>query len=177
MVKDSGATVSVSPGSELRIGFGFTLTSEFLAAGVPLGISVDNTSLSGTANLFSILKLARDVENAKSEDEFKMTARRALEIGTIDGARSMGFGDITGSLTPGKRADVIMISTSGLNMGVFTDPAHMALECTQPENIETVIVDGRVLKSGGKLTTFSVPTIVREARASLDGVRKRTGWR
>jgi cytosine/adenosine deaminase-related metal-dependent hydrolase len=177
MVKTAGSTVSLSPGSELRIGFGFTLTSEFLAAGVPVGISVDNTSLSGTANLFSALKLARDVENAKSESEFKLTARRMLEIGTIDGARSMGLGDVTGSLTPGKRADVIMISTNALNMGVFTEPAHMALECTQPENIEMVIVDGRVLKSGGKLTSLSTPIIIREARASLEGVRKRTGWR
>jgi hypothetical protein len=100
-----------------------------------------------------------------------------LEIGTIDGARSMGLGDVTGSLTPGKRADVIMISTNALNMGVFTEPAHMALECTQPENIEMVIVDGRVLKSGGKLTSLSTPIIIREARASLEGVRKRTGWR
>jgi cytosine/adenosine deaminase-related metal-dependent hydrolase len=177
MVKNAGAAVSLSPGSELRIGFGFTLTSEFLAAGVPLGISVDNTSLAGTANLFSALKLARDVENAKSENEFTLTARRMLEIGTILGARSMGLGDVTGSLTPGKRADVIVISTSGLNMGVFTDPAHMTLECTLPENIDTVIVDGRVLKSGAKLTALSAPAIVREARASLEGVRKRTGWR
>jgi cytosine/adenosine deaminase-related metal-dependent hydrolase len=144
---------------------------------VPVGISLDNTSLSGTANLFSSLKLARDVENAKSESEFKLTARRMLEIGTIDGARCMGIGDVTGSLTPGKRADVIMISTNGLNMGVFTDPAHMAVECTQPENVDTVIVDGRILKSTGKLTTLSTPVIVREARASLEGVRKRTGWR
>jgi 5-methylthioadenosine/S-adenosylhomocysteine deaminase len=142
-----------------------------------LGMSVDSTSLSGTANMFSTLKLARDVENAKSESEFKLTARRMLEIGTIDGARSMGLGDVTGSLSPGKRADLIMISTNGLNMGVFTDPAHMALECTQPENVETVIVDGRILKNGGKLTTLSAPVIVREARASLEGVRKRTGWR
>jgi 5-methylthioadenosine/S-adenosylhomocysteine deaminase len=177
MVKDAGSTVSVSPGSELRIGFGFTLTSEFIAAGVPLGISVDSTSLSGTANLFSILKLARDVENAKSESEFKMTARRALEIGTIDGAHSMGLGDVTGSLSPGKRADVIVISTNSLNMGVFTDAAHMTLECTEPENVEMVIADGRILKSGGKLTTLSAPVVVREARAALEGVRKRTGWR
>lgn len=177
MVKDAGATVSVSPGSELRIGFGFTLTGAFVAAGVPLGIAVDNTALTGTANLFAILKLARDIENARAESEFTMTARRALQIGTLDGARAMGLGDITGSLTPGKRADVIMIATDALNMGVFTDPAHMALECAQPENIEMVIVDGRVLKSGGKLTAVAVPGVVREAGAALDALRRRTAWR
>jgi cytosine/adenosine deaminase-related metal-dependent hydrolase len=176
-IKAAGTAVSVSPGSELRIGFGFTPTSEFLAAGVPLGMSIDTTALSGSASIFAALKLARDVDNARSESEFKLTARRMLEVGTIGGARSMGLGDITGSLTPGKRADLIMISTDGLNIGVFTEPAHMVLECAQPENIDTVVIDGRIVKSGGRLTALSAPAIVREARAALEGIRRRAGWR
>ena len=177
MVKESGASVSLSPGSELRIGYGFSPVSEFMAAGVPLGISVDTTALSGGANLFAALKLARDVENAKAENEFKMTARRALELGTIEGARSMGIDDTVGSLKPGKRADLIMVSTTDLNMGVFTDPAHMLIECTQPQNVDTVVIDGRILKRGGKLSALVPSGVVREARAALDGVRKRANWR
>jgi cytosine/adenosine deaminase-related metal-dependent hydrolase len=106
-----------------------------------------------------------------------MSARRALELGTIDGARSLGIDDKVGSLRPGKRADVIMISTEQLNMGVFTDPAHMVVESTQPGNVDTVIVDGRILKRGGKLTALAVDQIVADAAASLDAVRKRANWR
>jgi 5-methylthioadenosine/S-adenosylhomocysteine deaminase len=177
MIKESGCAVSISPGSELRIGYGFPQTSEMLARGIPLGISVDTDALVGSSNLFAVLKLARAVENAKAGSEFKMPARRALELGTIEGARSMGLGDKIGSLTPGKRADLIMINTDALNMALMTDPAHLVLECTEPENVDTVVVDGRVLKRGGRLVAIDGHKVVAEARVALAGVRERTKWR
>jgi cytosine/adenosine deaminase-related metal-dependent hydrolase len=176
MIKESGAAVSVSPGSELRIGYGYPQTSEMMAKGIPVGLSVDTSALTGNSSLFAVAKLTRDIENAKGESEFKMTARRALELGTIEGARSMGIDDKVGSLKPGKRADLVMIDTNTLSMAVMTDPAHLVLECTTPENVDTVVVDGRILKRGGKLV-LDVPKVVREARAALAGVRERTKWR
>ncbi|MBV8827239.1 MAG: amidohydrolase family protein [Hyphomicrobiales bacterium] len=177
MMKESGCAVSISPGSELRIGYGFPQTSEMLSRGIPLGISVDTDALIGSSSLFAVLKLARAVENAKAGSEFKMSARRALELGTIEGARSMGLGDKIGSLKPGKRADLIMINTDALNMAVMTDPAHLVLECTEPENVDTVVVDGRVLKQGGKLVALDAHKVVSDARVALAAVRERTKWR
>lgn len=177
MIKESGSSVSVSPGSELRIGYGYAQISEMLAKGIPLGISVDTSALTGSSNLFGVLKLARDCENAKAESEFKMAARKALELGTIEGARSMGMDDRIGSLKPGKRADLIAISPNALNMAVVTDPAHLVLEATGPENVDTVVVDGRILKRGGKLVALDTPKVITEARAALAGVRERTKWR
>jgi 5-methylthioadenosine/S-adenosylhomocysteine deaminase len=177
MGKDSGSSVSVSPGSELRIGYGYPLISEMLAKGIPLGISVDTSALTGSSNLFGVLKLARDSENARAESETKMSARKALELGTIGGAQSMGIDDKVGSLKPGKRADLIAINTNALNMAVMTDPAHLVLEATGPENVDTVVVDGRILKRGGKLAAVDTPRVIAEARAALAGVRERTKWR
>jgi len=177
MMKETGCAVSISPGSELRIGYGFPQTSEMLSRGIPLGISLDTDALVGSSNLFAVLKLARMVENAKAASEFKMSARRALELGTIEGARSMGLGDKIGSLKPGKRADLIMINTDALNMGMVTDPAHLVLECTEPENVDTVVIDGRVLKRGGKLVAIDARKVIAEARLALAGVRERTKWR
>ena len=177
MVAKAGSPVSLSPGTELRIGYGITKIGEFLDAGVTVGVSVDNTVLAGDANLFGILKMVRNIENGKSHSEFKMSARRALELGTIEGARSLGMDASVGSLKPGKRADVIVISTEQLNMGVFTDPAHMLVESAQAGNVDTVIVDGRILKRGGKLTALSTGPILEDAAASLEAVRKRANWR
>ena len=177
VIKEAGSAVSVSPGSELRIGYGYPQTSEMLAKGIPLGISVDTSALVGSSNLFAVLKLARDCENAKAESEFKMPARKALELGTIEGARSMGLDDRIGSLKPGKRADLIAISPNALNMAVVTDPAHLVLEATGPENVDTVVVDGRILKRGSKLAALDTPKVVAGARAALAGVRERTKWR
>src|ERR1700726_4394536 len=107
MIKESGCSASVSPGTELRIGYGYPQISEMLAKGIPLGISIDTSALTGSTYLFGVLKLARDSENAKAGSEFKMTARQALELGTIGGARSMGIDGKVGSLAPAKRADLI----------------------------------------------------------------------
>ena len=177
MIKESGSAVSVSPGSELRIGYGYPLISEMLAKGIPLGISIDTSALTGSSNLFAVLKLARDSENARAESETKMSARKALELGTIGGAQSMGIDDKVGSLKPGKRADLIAINTNALNMAVVTDPAHLVLEATGPENVDTVVVDGRILKRAGKLAAVDTPRVIAEARAALAGVRERTKWR
>ena len=61
--------------------------------------------------MFAIMKTIQDIENGQAENEFKLTARRVLELATIEGARSMGIDDKIGSLKPGKRADLIMVST------------------------------------------------------------------
>lgn len=177
MIAKADAPVSVSPGTELRIGYGITKIGEFLDGGVRLGVSVDTTALAGNANLFESLKMIRNIENAKSHDEFKMTARRALELGTIEGARSLGIDNRVGSLKPGKRADVIMISFEQPNMGVFSDPAHMVVEATEPANVDTVIVDGRILKRSGKLTAMAVDQVLQDASASFNAVRQRANWR
>ena len=175
-IKTAGASISVSPFSELRIGFGLPQTGELLAAGIPVGLSVDTVELTGNADMFGIMKLVQNVENGKSESEFKLTARRALELGTIEGARSIGIADKVGSLKAGKRADLIMVSTRDLNLGVFTDSAHMIVTAAQPAHVDTVVIDGRILKRGGKLTAMNAAQITREAAAANAALRKRAGW-
>ena len=173
---DTGSAVSLSPYTELRIGFGFPATGELLAAGIPVGLSVDTTTLSGSADLFAIMKAIQNIENAKTENEFKLPARRVLELGTLEGARSLGLADRVGSLKAGKRADLILVNTRDVNLGVFSDPAHMLVEAAQPSNVDTVMVDGRVLKRRGKLTAVDVEQVVTEAREALAAVRKRANW-
>ena len=93
------------------------------------------------------------------------------------GARSMGIDNKVGSLKPGKRADIIMVNTGAINMGGFVDPAHLLVGSALPENVDTVMVDGRILKQGGKLTNVSAAQVAAGARAALEAVRKRTAWR
>jgi 5-methylthioadenosine/S-adenosylhomocysteine deaminase len=169
-------TVSVSPYSEMRIGFGMPIVAELLDAGVNVGLSVDTPALSGNADMFAIMKAIQNIENGRALNEFKLTARRALELATIDGARSMGIGDIVGSLTPGKRADLIMVDTRAVNLAVMTEPAHMLVEAAQPANVDTVIIDGRIVKRGGRLTKVDVGDVVDSANRAWTGVRRRSGW-
>jgi cytosine/adenosine deaminase-related metal-dependent hydrolase len=177
MVRDTGATISLATSSDMRIGFGMPPVSDFLAAGIPCGISVDTSALIGGSSLFGVMRDVRDAENARTLNEFKVTARRVLELGTIEGARSMGIDQQVGSLKPGKRADIITVTTRALNMGGFADPAHLLIGSALPENVDTVVIDGRILKRDGKLTALSGSQVAADARASLEAIRKRANWR
>ena len=171
----AGTPVSVSPYSELLIGYGMPRTAELLAAGLCVGLSVDTTVLTGNADMFAIMKVTQGIANAQAHDEFALTHRQALALATIDGARSLGLGEVTGSITPGKQADIICVSTSEPNLAVLTDPAHLLVTAAQPANVDMVIVHGQVLKQGGALTTMNLAELRAAARQALTGVRTRAG--
>ena len=75
----------------------------------------------------------------------KLKPKRLAELATIEGAKLLGVSDKTGSLTPGKRADLVTIRKSDINMAPVGDPYYAIVFFGQPSNIETVMVDGRVL--------------------------------
>jgi cytosine/adenosine deaminase-related metal-dependent hydrolase len=170
---EAGCAVSLSPFSELLIGYGLPQTAELLAAGIRVGLSVDTTALTGNADMFAIMKLTQGLINATAHQEFACTARQALALGTIGGARSLGLDAVTGSLTPGKRADIILVATGHPNLGVLTDPAGLLVTAAQPGNVDTVLANGQILKRGGALVTLDGERITAQAREALAGIRSR----
>jgi cytosine/adenosine deaminase-related metal-dependent hydrolase len=80
---------------------------------------------------------------------------------------------VTGSLAPGKRADLIVVSAADPNLGMVTDPARLLVTAAQPGNVDTVVANGRVVKRGRVLTTLDAERIGQDARRALDGVRAR----
>lgn len=163
--------VSLSPFTEMRTGFGFPPFQQMLKAGVPLSFSVDTALLCGSCDMFAIMKAMHNVANASVQSEFGLPARRVIELATIDGARGLGLGDRIGSLTPGKRADLMLVRTTDLNMAPFTDPVHMIVQSAQPSNVDLVAVDGRILKRGGKLVAVDVDKIVGDVNETMTRVQ------
>jgi 5-methylthioadenosine/S-adenosylhomocysteine deaminase len=168
-----GSPASVSPVTELQIGYGQPVTGALLAAGIPAGLSVDTTMLSGNADMFAIMKVTHGCANALARDEFALRPRDVLRLATIGGARALGLGGVTGSLAPGKRADLIVVSAGAWNLGVLTDPARLLVTAAHPGNVETVIADGAVLKRDGELTGYELAEVTAAARAALAGVLSR----
>jgi 5-methylthioadenosine/S-adenosylhomocysteine deaminase len=173
LAAEAGTPVSVSPWTELQIGYGQPVTGELLAAGLPVGLSVDTTMLSGNADLFAVMKVTQACANGQARHEFALTARDVLRLATIDGARTLGLDAVTGSLTVGKRADVIMVSVDAPNLGVLTDPARLLVTAASPRDVELVVADGRILKRDGAVTALDIPQVTRSARESLAGVLSR----
>src|SRR5437762_10132822 len=93
-----------------------------------------------------------------------LTLKRLLQLATLDGAVDLGIADRTGSITPGKRADLVLLRATDTNMAPVSDPYEAVVSFAMPANIDTVLVDGRILRRAGKSTAFDEQKIVAEAR-------------
>jgi 5-methylthioadenosine/S-adenosylhomocysteine deaminase len=171
-IRRTGTHVSVSPFTEGRTGFGFAPVTEFLATGSPISISVDTCILCGNADMFQSMRGLQNQEDGRKKSEFALTARAVLEMATINGARDLGLDAVTGSITPGKRADIVLLRTDMLNMAPFTDPVHMIVQSAHFANVDTVFIDGRPLKRHGVLTGADAGRIMADAQDTIDRVRR-----
>jgi 5-methylthioadenosine/S-adenosylhomocysteine deaminase len=160
LVAESGGTISIAPQVELQMGHGWPPVLKALEYGLRPSLSIDVvTTVPG--DMFTQIRAAFGAERArvnavyweKNEPAPKtmLTAAQMLEIATVNGAHVAGVEDRTGSLTPGKQADVVVIDGTALNMAPVIDPVTAVTLCADVSNIETVIVDGVVRKRDGKL--------------------------
>jgi cytosine/adenosine deaminase-related metal-dependent hydrolase len=179
----TGTPLSYAVHSELRLadaGDPRAALLRFLAAGVRVSFSIDASSLA-PIDLFQAMDVAWNMgipwEGTETADLPALTFRRVLEMATIEGARSLGLGEVTGSLRAGKRADVIAVRLDDLNTAPAADVEAALVRCALPANVDTVVVDGRVLKRGGDLTVWDVRQVIRDAAESATAVRTRAGGR
>jgi cytosine/adenosine deaminase-related metal-dependent hydrolase len=176
LMAETRTPIATTPGGEPSMGYPLQQTENFLAAGVNVGLGFDSIALSGNADMFRTMKTVQDAAKIRNQAQFNLSSRRVLEVATIGGARCLGLDDRTGSLTPGKRADVIMVSLLAPNMSVGPDPANLLVNSAAPGNVELVVADGRILKRDGKLTNVDVRQVLTEGAAALKGVRERAKW-
>jgi 5-methylthioadenosine/S-adenosylhomocysteine deaminase len=105
-----------------------------------------------------------------------LSTKRLVRLATLDGAVDLGIAERTGSLTPGKRADLILVRTSDINIAPLSDPYEALVTYAQPRNVDTVIVDGRILVRGGRFTTLDHAAVLKEAAEATAALRARANW-
>jgi len=168
--------VSASPMSELRLAMGFPQLSELRAAGVRVSLSLDTTAISASADPFQAMRVALGLELTRAGDATLMSPRDILRIATLEGARSLGLGDRVGSITPGKRADIVLVRLDGLDAAPIVDPAVAVVHSAGPADVDTVLVDGRVLVAAGRPAHVDPAALVADASARLQAVAGRAGF-
>ncbi|MEV1247594.1 amidohydrolase family protein [Nonomuraea sp. NPDC050022] len=164
--------VSLSPITEMRT-MGFPLLTELLEAGVRVSLSLDTLAMPTSADILGHLRTIISVEAARTGSG-TVTPRRLLQFATIDGAKDLGLQEIVGSVTPGKRADLVILRSSDINLVPSGDPVEALVYTGQVDNIDTVIADGRILKRHGRLEpTDDADNPVLVAAARRDALLRR----
>ncbi len=160
LVAESGGFISIAPQVETQMGHGWPPVVKAVEYGLRPSLSIDVvTTVPG--DMFTQIRSAFGAERARVNavcweantpvPETMLTARQMLEMATINGAYVAGLDDRTGSLTPGKRADLVVIDARSLNVAPVIDPVAAVTLCADVSNVETVIVDGVVRKRDGRL--------------------------
>ncbi|MBR0827601.1 amidohydrolase family protein [Bradyrhizobium manausense] len=158
---DLGVSFSVTPENEMIQGHGFPITGRLLKRGVRPTIGVDLESIL-PGDVFSAVRVALSMQRALDNTESRkvqgtipetttIPVREALHWVTTDGARMLGRESEIGSLTPGKLADLVVISADDLNLFPVHDPAATVVMQTSLANIEAVMIGGVWKKRNGRL--------------------------
>jgi cytosine/adenosine deaminase-related metal-dependent hydrolase len=167
----TGTGVAHCPSSNARLGAGIAPVAALTAAGAPVGLGVDGAASNEAGGLNTELREALLLARAAGGPA-ALTAREALALGTIHGARCLGRDDELGSLEPGKLADVALWRLDGLDHAGIADPVA-ALVFGTPRPVELLLVGGRRIVDYGELATADEAEIARDiARAS----RRLEGW-
>lgn len=184
LIADTGGTASLAPEVELNMGHGDLATLGLLRHGCRPSISIDVCCSVG-GDMFSqmrvLLAATRGMVNARAlarrevVDPLPVTTRDILEFATLQGARACGLERRTGSLTPGKQADIVMLDTAALNMFPINNPVGAVVCDAHVGNVDTVMVAGRVVKRGGKLLGVDLAALRTRTEAAADGLFERAG--
>lgn len=175
MIAETKSHVSIAPFTASRLASGLPYLGDLLKRGVQCSLSVDTTTVGGNAEMFGIMRLMLQLNHLRSMNVMEVQPRRILELATLDGAKDLGIADRVGSLTPGKRADLILVRTNDLNVAPFINPALLLVQQAQPFNVDTVVIDGRILKYKGELVALDTEEIMHKAAESFHAARKRAG--
>ena len=139
----NGVAVAHCPRSNALLGCGVAPLHELREAGLRVGIGTDGVSSVPSHDFFAELRTVIGSARALREDAGALSATEALELGTIGGARALGLDGTTGSLVPGKRADVAIVSLAGSPYLPWEDPAAAVVYGGSPERILATLVDGQ----------------------------------
>ena len=140
-----------------------------------MSISIDNVTAE-RCDCFACMHMLQALNRHRTGGKIKLTTKRLVQIATIDGAHDLGLADKTGSLTPGKRADLILVRTDTPNIVPMGDPYDALVQLAQPSNIDTVVADGRILRRKGAFTALDHEKVIREASDAVAGLKARAKW-
>jgi 5-methylthioadenosine/S-adenosylhomocysteine deaminase len=143
----------------------------YLAAGIPLGLGTDGAASNNDLDMFEAMRTASFLHKLHSNDPRVVDAKTALTMATIGGARALGMDSRIGSLEPGKRADLIVVSMSTARQTPMYDPISHLVYTTHGDDVQTTIVNGKVLMRGRKVLTLDEDAVLKEARMLSEKVK------
>jgi 5-methylthioadenosine/S-adenosylhomocysteine deaminase len=170
-----GVGVAHNPESNMKLASGTARVPAMRQAGIAVGIGTDGAASNNDLDMFEAVRAAALLQKLQTGDPRVLPAPAALALATIEGARALGMDREIGSLAPGKRADLIVVSMSAARQTPMYDPVSHLVYATRGDDVKTTIVNGRILMRDRTVLSLDEAAVLREARAVAAQVRAAVG--
>lgn len=176
---DTGSTVSLAPTSDAQIGLDSAIPAidEALAAGIRPGLGID-VEVALASDMFTQMRALHTIQRMRAvnaahgtpDQPHRISTHDVLDFATLQGAKTNGLGETTGSLTPGKQADLLLIDAEDLNTMPLNDAVGTVVLGSDPRNIAAVFIAGQVRKWNGQVVGVDLPALRHAVTESRDHV-------
>ncbi|OEU48640.1 MAG: S-adenosylhomocysteine deaminase [Desulfobacterales bacterium S3730MH5] len=160
LLKDFDVSIAHNPESNMKLASGVAPIPELLKHGITVGIGTDGCASNNNLDMFQEMDTVAKLHKVHTLDPTVMDARTVVRMATIDGARVLGLGDITGSLESGKKADIIIIDIKRPHLIPLYDICSHLVYAVTGSDVVTTIVNGRILMEDRLLTTLDVDEVM-----------------
>lgn len=157
--------VAHNPESNMKLSSGVAPIPQMLEAGLAVGLGTDGASSNNNLDLIQEMRSASFLQKLHTMNPTFLPAYQSLEMATVNGARALGLEQEVGSLKPGMKADMILINLNAPHMLPLYDlPANLVYSA-QAADVDTVLIDGRVVMEKRKITSFDEEEVLRQVKA------------
>jgi 5-methylthioadenosine/S-adenosylhomocysteine deaminase len=164
VLRDRNVAVAHCPVSNMILASGVCPVPRLLREGVTVGLGVDGPASNDSQNMVETLKIAALLQKVHHLQATAMTAPQVLEMATIGGARALGVEAETGSLEPGKSADLVLFAERSPSLAAVHDPYQALVYCASARDVDQVWVAGEPVVSAGRLVSVDLDEVLPHAR-------------
>jgi 5-methylthioadenosine/S-adenosylhomocysteine deaminase len=173
VLKETGASVSHNPVSNMMLGDGVAPVVEMLREGVNVGLGTDGAASNHSQDLFDTMKAASLLQKVHHQDAGVIKPYQVLHMATAGGAEALGLGEICGSIEVGKRADLILVDVNTVHNQPVNNIFSQIVHCAKASDVKTVIVNGEILMRDRQLTGLDERRIIAAAKTANHDLMER----
>jgi 5-methylthioadenosine/S-adenosylhomocysteine deaminase len=151
-----------NPTSNLKLGSGIAPLQKMIDAGINVCLGTDGAASNNTLDMFEEIKLAALLQKGANQDPEQLRSTDVLKMASVNGAKALGFGYGFGSIKAGAKADIILIDTDKPHFTPLNDPYEAVVYTCHGSDVDTVIIDGKILMEKRKLLCTDEEKIMYE---------------
>jgi 5-methylthioadenosine/S-adenosylhomocysteine deaminase len=160
IMKKRNVKVSHNPISNLKLASGISPVPKMLKKGITVSLGTDSPCSNNTADMFEIMKTTAIIHKGINKNPTVMPAEQVLEMATIEGAKALSWENEIGSIETGKKADLSIISLKRPHLCPLYSEASHLVYAAKASDVETVIINGRIVMENGKLTMLNIEKVM-----------------